>query len=183
MAQPLEKPGSGGDAAHVAGDRLEDDAGDLALVGRSHRLDLVEVVVGCGQGVLGKVGRDAGGGRYAEGCQAAAGLDQQGVGVAVVAAVELEDLVAAGVAAGQADGAHGCFGSGRDHAHLLDVWIGFANHLGQLGFSCRWCAKGCACRGGFLDGLNDFRVAVAKYHRAPRADIIDIAVVVGVEYF
>ena len=53
----------------------------------------------------------------AEGGQARAGLDQQRVGVAVVAALELDDLAAARGAARQADGAHAGLGARADQAH------------------------------------------------------------------
>ena len=43
----------------------------------------------------------------AEGGDAGAGLHQKAIGVAVVAAFELDDEIAAGGGAGDADGAHG----------------------------------------------------------------------------
>ena len=50
---------------------------------------------------------------------ARSGGNQEGVGVAVIAAAELHDLVATGSAAGQADGAHGGFGAGVHQAQHL----------------------------------------------------------------
>ena len=47
-------------------------------------------------------------------------FDQQAVGVAVIAALELDDVFAAGEAAGEADRRHGGFGAGADEAKLLD---------------------------------------------------------------
>ena len=73
------------------------------------------------QRVLHDLGRHAGAGRMAEGRQARAGLDQQRVGVAVVAALELDDLAAAGGAARQAQRAHRRLGARADQAHLLDA--------------------------------------------------------------
>ena len=72
------------------------------------------------QRVRGELRRHAGRGRHAERQRARAGLDQQRVGVAVIAAFELHDLVAAGEAARQPDRAHGRFGAGAHHAHQLD---------------------------------------------------------------
>ena len=55
------------------------------------RFELLDVVVRQHQRVLHHLGRHAGAGRVAEGGQPRAGLDQQRVGVAVVAALELDD--------------------------------------------------------------------------------------------
>ena len=88
-------------------------------VQREGLLELREVVVLEHQRVLHHLGRHAGAGRVAEGGQARAGLDQQRVGMAVVAALELDDLAAAGGAARQADRAHRRLGARADQAHLL----------------------------------------------------------------
>ena len=61
-----------------------------------------------------------GAGRQAEGGDAGAGLGEQRVDVAVVAAGELDDTAAAGEAAGQPDRAHRRLGAGVDQPHLLD---------------------------------------------------------------
>ena len=110
-AQALEVAGRGNDEAHVAGDRLDDDGGDVArrrararpparsLYGDDERV---------ARGALGHAGRA----RDAERRGAGAGGDEQAVGVAVVAAVELDDLVAAGEAAREAQRAHRRLGAG-----------------------------------------------------------------------
>ncbi len=67
--------------------------------------DGVQIVEGQGEGEAGNLLRHAGRAGNAEGGDAGAGLDQQAVGVAVVAALELDDDLAAGGGAGQADGA------------------------------------------------------------------------------
>src|SRR5690606_24650315 len=97
--QPLEEPGGGRDEAHVGGDRLDDDAGHgVVEVGHD--------VVGDDAGVLHGGGGDAGGAGQPEGGEAAAGLGEEQVAVAVVVAGELHDDVAAGEAAGDADRGH-----------------------------------------------------------------------------
>ena len=50
-----------------------------------------------------------------------AGFDQQRVGVAVIAAGELDHDVASGEAARETNRRHGRLGAGVDHAHLLDA--------------------------------------------------------------
>ena len=81
---------AGAHEVHVAGDRLDHHAGDLVAVQRERLLELREVVVFEHQRVLHHLGRHAGAGRVAEGREARAGLDQQRVGMAVVAAFELD---------------------------------------------------------------------------------------------
>jgi hypothetical protein len=113
LADALDEGHAGAHEVHVAGDRLDHHAGDVVAVGLEGGLDLFDVVVLQHQGVLHHLGRHAGAGGVAEGGQARAGLDQQGVGMAVVAAFELDDLAAAGGAARQADGAHAGLGAGE----------------------------------------------------------------------
>src|SRR5215467_5501583 len=57
---------------------------------------------------------------------------QQRVGMPVVAALELQDLLASGEAAGQAQRAHRGLGAGGDEAHLLDARDQADHAVGQL---------------------------------------------------
>ena len=91
LAQPLEKPGLGEHDTHVAGHRLHDDGGDSSCSSKSRR-DGVEVVEGRRERVLDGAGCDAGRIGQPERGDAGAGLDEQQVGVPVVAAGELHDL-------------------------------------------------------------------------------------------
>ena len=67
----------------------------------------------------------------AEHGHAAAAAGQQPVGVAVVAAVELDHPVASGRAAGQAHRAHGGLRARGDEPHLLAAGHALADGLGQ----------------------------------------------------
>ena len=125
-AQPLEEPGHRRDQVHVGRHRLDDDAGH-PLVERGHH------VVGDDLGVGHRAGRDADRARQAEHGHAAAAAGQQAVGVPVVAAVELDDAVAPGHAAGEAHRAHGRLGPRGDQAHLLAAGHPRADRLGQAG--------------------------------------------------
>jgi len=82
------------------------------------------------------------------------GFYQQGIGVAVVAALKLHDVFALGKGAGQSDGRHGRFGARTDEAHFLHVGKGGDHEFGQIGFSGRGGSEtGARARGG-NDGLN-----------------------------
>jgi hypothetical protein len=63
-----------------------------------------------------------------EGRRAGAGSDQQHVGVAVIAAVGLDDLRAAGEAAGEAQRAHRRLGARRDQADHAAAQPGTTRH-------------------------------------------------------
>ena len=125
LGEELVEAGLGRDHAHVAGRGLGDQAGDLGAALGERRLDGLPVVVGQHQGGRGRGRRDAGGARRRRPRsggvgQTGAGLGEQGVDVAVVAAGELHHDVAAGEPARQPDGRHGGLGAGGDQAHLLD---------------------------------------------------------------
>ena len=90
--------------------------------------------------------------------------------MAVVAAHELEHLVAAGDAAGQAQGAHGGFGAGVDHAHHFQ-----AGHVGHHFFGQGdFVGAGSAVAGAA-------GVIVAQDHGAPGEDEVDVLAAVHVD--
>ncbi|MCY1531256.1 hypothetical protein D9M68_664760 [compost metagenome] len=182
VAQAFEEAGRRRYAVHVAGHRLDDDAGDfLADVGQGllHGFDVVERQ---GQGVLGEGRRHARGAGHAQGQGAGAGFHQQGVGVAVVAALELDDAVAAGVATGQADGAHGGFGAGADHAHHFHRRHQRADQIRHFHFQGGRRAIGQAVFELLAHRIQHVRVAVAEDHRAPGTHVVDIALVILVRH-
>ena len=101
-------------------------------------------------------------------------LDQQAGAVAVVAAFEFHQQVASGMAARQADGAHGGLGTGRNQAHHLQRGREAAEDFRQFDFSGNRRAEGKAIGGNPLYGLDDFGVRVSQAQRPPRSDIIQI---------
>ena len=143
-------------------------------------VDGVEVVEGQRERVHRGLGRDACGAGDAERGDAGAGLDQQGVGVAVVAALELDDEVAAGEAAGEADGGHGGLGAGGDEAELLDGGKAADDEFGEVGFGGDGGSEAGAFGGGLLDGFDDRREGVAEDHGPPGAEEVEVAVAVRV---
>ena len=94
-AQRLEEARRRRDDPHVPGDRLDDDRREALAPLGDRRRGRVDVVEGADDRVLRGAGRDAGRRRDPERREARAGGGEQRVRVAVVAAGELEDPVAA----------------------------------------------------------------------------------------
>ena len=119
FAHCLEELGGGGNQVHVADHGFDDHSGDFVAMLSESVGQFLRVIVGQDHRVLCQIGRDAAGRRVAKGQCAGAGLDQQAVGVAVIAAFKFDQRIAAGVAPGETDGAHRRFGAGRNQTNHL----------------------------------------------------------------
>src|ERR1700722_20844487 len=97
--------------------------------------------------------------------------------MSVIATLELHDGVASGEAASQPDGAHGRLGAGAHEAHQLDGRHEFDDAPRQLRFERRRGAEAQAVGGNFLYRLDDLRMSVTQNHRAPGADVVDVAAI------
>jgi hypothetical protein len=153
----------------------------LPAKGFHHPGEAFDVVVGQRKRVPGGGRRHARAAGDAQGGDAGAGRHQQHVGVAVVAAVELDDDIAPGVAPGQPDRTHGGLGAGVDHAHHLDRRHRADHHFGQRDLEVRGRAEARAALEHAADGRDHGRVAVPEDHGPPGADVVDVAVAVGVD--
>ena len=134
LAQVLQVAVARQDAVGVADDRLDDQAGDLAADVVEQLRRGIEIVVGQRQREVGERRRHARRIRQAQRHHAAAGLHQEAVAVAVVAAFELDDAVAAGGAARDADRRQRRLGAGVDHAHHLAARHDRGDRLGHRHF-------------------------------------------------
>ena len=153
VAQALQKARLRQNDAHVAGDRLDDQRGDLIRERFAQPFDRRQVVVGREQRVRGGGPRDAGARRHAERRQARARLHQKLIGVAVIAAFELDDLLAPRVRPRHADRAHRRFGAGAHEAHALDRRHHRSHELAELDLERGWRAEARAvsrCRASAL---------------------------------
>ena len=101
--------------------------------------------------------------------------------MAVVAAGELDDDIPPGVAARDADGAHGRLGAGRHHADHLDGRDAGDDALGQLALALGRRAETRPPADGLLGGRDDARVGVAEDERPPGVDVVEVAVAIEVE--
>ena len=168
------------DQAHVADHRLEDDAGNPVAVKAKRLGQGSHVVVAQWQGIGRAAFRHAGTVGHAQRSGAGAGLDQQAIDVAVVAAGELDDHVPSGEAAGQADGAHRRLGAGADQAHHLDRRHRLHNQLGKLRLPFGGSAEAGTAMQSFLDGPDHARMGMAEDERPPRTDVIEVTIAVDV---
>jgi len=143
-------------------------------------LHLPDVVVGEHDGVRRSPCRHSGRARVAEGERPRAGLDQQAVSVAVVAALELYDQVAAGEAARQPDRAHGRLGAGGNQAHQFDRGQQAANRFRELDLGFGRRAEGKRARRSGLNRFDYCWMGMPYEHRTPGPHIIDVAAALGV---
>ena len=96
----------------------------------------------------------------------------------VIAADELDDLLAPRVAAREAQRAHRRLGAGVDHADELDGGIDALHELRELGLDDGRRAVARAARHRLLQCPNDVRVRMTDDHRPPGADVVDVFVAV-----
>ncbi len=180
FAQALQEARLRRNAVHVAGHRFDDDTGDLLRIlgeGGAYRR---QIVVLAGQGMFGEVGRNARRVRLTEGQGAGTGLDQQVVGVAMVAAFELDDLIAPGEATRQADGAHGGFGTGVHHAHHVHAVDQRGHQFGHAHFHLGRGTKTQPVFDGGDHRVADRRMVVPQDHRSPGAYVVDVGLTIGI---
>jgi hypothetical protein len=90
--------------------------------------------------------------------------------------------IAAGEAAREADGAHGRLGAGGDQAHHLQPRQQPRQQFGHLDLGFRRRAESQSPHYGVLHRLDHLGMGVAQHQRAPGADVVDVALAVGVPH-
>ena len=180
LAQRLQEFRPRRDQIHVAGNRFDDHRGNLRTVLGKRRREAGAVVVVENHGVLGDIRRHSRRTRIAEGQHPRAGLDQQAVRMAMIATLELNQQVAAGVAARQPNGAHRRLGPGTDQANHFQRRQQLAQQVRHVDLAFGRCAEGESLERRFLHRGDHLRVGVAENQRPPGTDIIDVALAVGV---
>ena len=103
----------------------------------------------------------------------------------VVAARELNNLVATGHTARQANRSHGRFSTGGHHTHLINragnCRVNTVDHqLSQLSLRRARRTKRQAALSRLLNSLNHLRMRVTQNRRAPRADQVNVLVAVRI---
>lgn len=92
----------------------------------------------------------------------------------MVAALELDDLVTAGMTSSQADGTHRCLGAGTDHAQLFNRWHQRTDFLREARFQYAGGTKTQTILRSLNDGAYDGRVRMTEYHWPPGANVVDV---------
>ncbi len=151
----------------------------LAAVAK-RRLDRGEVVVRKHDGFVGDGGRHARRRRRAERERARSRLHEQAVAVPVVAALELHDLAAARVAAREPQRRHRGLGARRDEPHELDRRQQAAERLRHLDLHLGRRAERQSAPRRVDDRRHDRRMRVTENGRPPGADVVEVALAVGV---
>ena len=96
----------------------------------------------------------------------------------VVATLELDQRIATGIAASEADGAHGRLGAGIHHAHLIHRRNRLTDEFGELRLErCRRAVTQTPC-GSRLHRLDDIGVSVTENHRSPGTHVVDVTLAV-----
>ena len=179
VAQRLQELGPLQQQAVVRGHGLDDDGGDAVALGCEQLLGGRGVVERQHARQRGELVRHALRGRLAERREPRARGDEQIVDVAVIAARELHDEVAARRAAREPHRAHDGFGARRHEPHLLDAGIGGDDFLGELDLGLARRAERRAAPARGFDGRDDLRMRMAQDQRSPRADEVEILAAVG----
>ncbi len=169
------------DEAHVAGDGLDDDGSGIGRVGGEPRIEGGRVVVRQDRREPRDRAGDTGGVTQSKGRDATAGLHQQAIAVAVVAAIELEHDVATSRCPREADGRHGRLGAGVDEADALEAG-GLRDAAAELDLAGGECSKGGAFPRSLADRLNNRRGGMAENERPEGGNKIDIAAAFRIEH-
>ena len=181
FAEHPQIAGLGRHAAHVAHHRLHNHGGDSGAMGAKGPFHGFRRVEGQRDGGVAEGLGDTLGIGDPKGGEPGTGLHQQGIHVAVIAAFEFDDEVAAGEAARHPDGRHGGFGAGVHQAHHFDRRHGAANGLRQFDFPLGGSAETGSDGERAFDGRENRGVAMAEQQRTPGADVIDVLVAIDVE--
>ena len=185
LVQATVETGLGGHHTHVAGRRLSNNRGNLTLVVCERLTHSVQVVIGQNDGLRGGCGSHASRTRQRQGSHTRTSLGKQRIHVTVVAARELNNLVATGHTARQTNRSHGRLSTGRHHTHLINSAgnrrVNTVDHqLSQLSLRRARRTKGQAALSRLLNRLNNLRMRMTQNRRAPRADQVNVLVAVRI---
>ena len=108
------------------------------------------------------------------------GLYQQSVGVAVVAACELDNPVACSDAARKPNGTHGRFRPGVDQTHFFERGDPLAQFFRHLGFQWMRRAEADTLIHCIFDPLEHGRVGMSDDHRPPGANVVDVGTILHI---
>ncbi len=180
LPQARKEVRPGRDHTHVSEDRLEDHRGDPARLSRKGRFDGPEVVEGGDPRLRGDRSRNAGRVGHAERLEPRPSAYEKGIGVAVVATVELHDRVPLGRGARDADRGHGRLGPGHDEPQPLGGGVEAAHALGQRHLERVRHSEEHAGPELPLHRFDDGGMRVSEEHRSPAEHVVEELVLVRI---
>ena len=179
VLQGVEERLRGRHEPHVRSHRFDDDARRVVCVLFEPRRQRVRVVVREDRRQPGDCLRHARRIAEAERRDAAPGLHEQAVAVAVVAAIELHDDIAAGRGTREPDRRHRRLGAGVHEAHALEPRR-LRHQLPEVDLARRERAEGGPALRGTFDRRDNLRVRVTQDERPERRHVVDVARALGV---
>ncbi len=177
---PCRKPCLGKDEPHVPDDRLDDHRGDV-VVRVEQLLEGGEIVEGSRERVGYRAGGHARRVRQTQRRHTRARLDEQEVRVPVVTADELDDLRALRERARDANRAHRRLRAGAHEADELEARHRVADEPREVELEGARRAEARSLAQRLLERGYDPRMRVAEDQRAPREDVVHVAVPVDVD--
>ena len=142
--------------------------------------DRLQIVIGCDQGVGGYRVRHARGVRQAQRSHARTGLHQQHVGMTVVVALELNNLVATGEGTRQPQGTHRGLRPGVYKTDHLQVRHELFYQRRQLHFQGTGGTETGASGGSAVQGCHHLRLRVTQDQGTPGKHVVDVAIAVNI---
>src|SRR5438105_3085151 len=103
--------------------------------------------------------------------------------MAMIAAVELNDLVPPGKSASETNARHRRFGSAVDHSNFFNRRHPFADQIGHFDFEWIWNSKTQSARGCVAHRIDNYSWCVTKNRRTPAADVIDVFLSIDIPNF
>ena len=164
---------------HIARHRLHKQRCNLIGPGFEQRLHSPQIVVGSKQRIRHRTRRNTGRTGNGERSHTGTGAGQEGIAMSMIAADELDHLVASGHAAGKTQRTHGGFGTGVHHAHHFHGGQRGTDFLGKTHFIFAGRAVACAARRSLAYGFRYGRVRMAHQHGAPGTEEIDDVLTIG----
>ena len=181
VAEHLQKTRCGQDNTHVRRHRLDHDGRQPIPPFRKDALHRFGVVVRNDDCVLRIIRRDAGAIGLRSCQKPGPGLHEESVGMSVIAAFELKDVVASREAAGDTDRAHHGLGAGTDHAAHFHRGDKLADEFRHLDLARGRGPVGESRVAGGLHRLKHLRMRMPEDAGSPRTDVVDVLVAVDVD--
>ena len=168
------------DHPEVADDRLDHDSRDVVAPFLQSFLQSGGIVEWNGDDFMGDACRDTSAVWNTKRGWTRACSNEHKVGMAMIAASELDNLVATGIGAGYADRRHNGFCTGIDEADLIHRRDCFLQHYCKLDFKLGRRTIERSVSRSFSNGLRDMRMGMSSNNWAICGQVVDITVAIDI---